>query len=81
MTLTLPDDLQLSDRFTQAELRTELALALFHQDRLTLAQAARLAGLPQLELQRLLHTRGIPLHYDLEELEHDLERAARLSQP
>ena len=43
MTLTLPDELLRSARLTEAELKAELALALFQQERLTLGQAALLA--------------------------------------
>ena len=78
MRLTLPDDLLQSIKLTEAELKTELAIALFQQERLTLGQAAILAGLPQLGLQRLLASRRIPLHYGIEAMEQDLERVKRL---
>jgi len=45
----------------------------------TLGQAAILAGLPQLDFQRLPASRQIPLHYGLEAMEQDLQRAKRLS--
>ena len=79
MPITLPDELLESTNLTQAELQAELALALFQRERLTLGQAALLAGLPQLDFQRLLASRRIPLHYGLEEMEQDLQRAKRLS--
>ncbi len=78
MPVTLPDDLLQSTKLTETELKTELAVVLFQQERLTLGQAAILAGLPQLDLQRLLAGRRIPLHYGMEALEQDLERAKRL---
>jgi predicted HTH domain antitoxin len=79
MTFTLPDELLRSTRLTEAELRTEFALVLFQQERLTLGQAALLAGLPQLDFQRVLASRQIPLHYGIEAMEQDLQRAKRLS--
>ena len=79
MTFTLPDELLRPIRLTEDELRAELALALFQQERLTLGQAALLAGLPQLDFQRLLASRQIPLHYGIEAMEQDLQRANRLS--
>lgn len=81
MLMTLPDDLLQSTQLTEAELKAEIAVALFQRERLTLGQAAVLADLPQLEFQRLLAARGIPLHYGLEALEEDLERARRLPKP
>jgi predicted HTH domain antitoxin len=79
MTLTLPDELLHSTKLTEAELKAELALALFQQERLTLGQAAILAALPQLDFQHLLASRRIPLHYGIEAMEQDLQRAKRLS--
>jgi predicted HTH domain antitoxin len=79
MPLTLPDEILESTKLTESELRAELALALFQQDRLTLGQAALVADLPQLDFQRLLANRQIPLHYGIDEMERDLARAKRLS--
>ncbi|MBI4873696.1 MAG: UPF0175 family protein [Acidobacteria bacterium] len=77
MPVTLPDDLLQAARLTEEELKTELAIALFERERLTLGQAAILAELPQLDFQRLLASRRIPLHYGLEAMEQDLLRAKR----
>jgi predicted HTH domain antitoxin len=79
MTLTLPDDLLRATKLTEAELQIEFALALFRIERLTLGQAALLAGLPQLDFQRLLASREIPLHYGIEAMEQDLQRAKRIN--
>ena len=69
ITLDLPDTLQLSE----ADLRTELAISLFQQERITLGTASQLAGLHQIEFQQLIASRGICIHYDVEDLEQDLE--------
>ena len=79
MSVTLPDDLLQSTRLTEPELKAELALALFQRELLTLGQAASLAGMPQLDFQRLLAQRRIPLHYGVEAMEQDLQRASRIS--
>ncbi|MCU0547785.1 MAG: UPF0175 family protein [Leptolyngbya sp. Prado105] len=68
ITIDLPDSLHLSE----AELRIELAIALFQQERITLGSASQLAGLHQIEFQRLIASRGICVHYDVEDLEEDL---------
>jgi predicted HTH domain antitoxin len=62
MSVTLPDDLLQSTGLTEAELKAELALALFQRELLTLGQAAVIAALPLLDFQRLLALRRIPLH-------------------
>ncbi len=55
------------------ELRQELALALFQQDRATLAKAARIAGVSRLAFQTLLADRQIPVHYGLDDLKVDID--------
>ena len=57
---------------TPEEVRLELAVWLFKEDRLTLGQAARLAGLAQAAFMRVLAQRQLPLHYGVEDLEADL---------
>jgi predicted HTH domain antitoxin len=69
ITIDLPDALQISE----ADLRTELAISLFQQERITLGTASQLAGLHQIEFQRLIASRGICVHYDIEDLEQDLK--------
>ncbi|MFE4108708.1 UPF0175 family protein [Almyronema epifaneia] len=68
ITIDLPDDLHL----TETDLRTELAIALFQQNRITLGTASQLANLHQIEFQRLIASRGISIHYDTDDLEQDL---------
>lgn len=68
ITIDLPDQLQL----TEADLRNELAIALFQQNRITLGTASQLANLHQIEFQRLIASRGICIHYDVDDLEQDL---------
>lgn len=68
ITIDLPDHLHL----TEADLRTELAIALFQQNRITLGTASQLANLHQIEFQRLIASRGICIHYDVDDLEQDL---------
>jgi predicted HTH domain antitoxin len=68
ITINLPDALQISE----ADLRTELAIALFQQQRITLGSASQLAELHQIEFQQLIADRGICIHYEVEDLEQDL---------
>ncbi|MEO0532677.1 MAG: UPF0175 family protein [Cyanobacteria bacterium P01_A01_bin.123] len=68
ITIDLPDEIQM----TATDLRTELAVALFQQERITLGTASQIAGLHQIEFQRLIASRGIYIHYDVQDLEQDL---------
>ncbi len=72
MPVTVSDEVLQTAKLSEAEFRVEIAVTLFQQDRLTLGQAALFAELPQLDMQRMLASRRIPIHYGLEDLEHDL---------
>jgi predicted HTH domain antitoxin len=68
MTLTLPEDIKLTER----ELKQELALSLYAARKVTLVQAADVAGVGLFEFQAMLRDRQIPQHYDERDLEKDL---------
>ena len=72
MAVTIPDDIVQATRMTEGELRQEIALLLFQREKLTLAQASRLAGASRLQFQHLLASRQIPVHYDEADFEADL---------
>jgi predicted HTH domain antitoxin len=76
MTLHLPD--HLLQQYSEAEIRLEIALALFQREMMTLGQASQWAGLPQWQMQTQLKQRGIPLHYDVEEYQEDLRMVEEL---
>jgi predicted HTH domain antitoxin len=72
MPVTISDELLAAAHLSEPELKQELALALFRQERLTLAQASRLAETTQLAFQALLADRRIPIHYGIEEFREDV---------
>ena len=72
MAVIIPDEVLTAAQLSESELKRELALTLFQQERLTLAQASRLAEMGQLEFQNLLAARQIPIHYGIEEFHEDL---------
>ena len=72
MPVIISDELLLAADITEPELKRELALALFQQDRLTLSQASRLAEMSQLAFQGLLAERQIPVHYGIDEFREDM---------
>jgi len=72
MSVMIPDDILHATRMTEEELRQAIALFLFAKDKLTLAQASRLAQMSRLQFQHLLASRQIPVHYDVAEFDDDL---------
>jgi predicted HTH domain antitoxin len=73
MTVTISDEVLDAAHLSEAEVKRELAVTLFHQDRLTLGQASRLAEMSQLRFQAVLADRRIPIHYGVEEFREDLQ--------
>jgi len=78
MPVTISDDVLTAAHISEPELKQELALVLFQQGRLTLAQASRLAEVGQLAFQALLADRQIPIHYGVEEFREDLRTLRRM---
>lgn len=73
MSVTVPDEVLRSAGLSEEEFQREVAILLFRQDRMTLAQAARFVRMDRLSFQRLLSERGICVHYDVEDFEGDLK--------
>lgn len=73
MSVTIPDTILETARMSEAELRQEIAALLYSKEKITLAQASRLAEMSRFDFQHLLSSRGIPVHYDIKEFEQDLE--------
>jgi predicted HTH domain antitoxin len=78
MQCVIPDDILQAARLSPEELKREVAILLYAQRRLTLGQARRLAAMPRLAFQQLLASRGIGPHYDVEDLEEDVETLREL---
>ena len=73
MTLTLPEM-----KMTEGELKQELALSLYAARKVTLIQAADIAGIGFFEFQGLLKDRKIPQHYGVQDLEDDMQTLREL---
>lgn len=71
-TLELPPGLMQAAGMTPGELKLELALTLFQQVKLSFGKARELAGMSVIEFQRELGRRKIPIHYGVEDFEHDV---------
>ncbi|MDX2212166.1 MAG: UPF0175 family protein [Oculatellaceae cyanobacterium bins.114] len=72
MSITLPNELLQAAQMTESELMKEIAVMLFQQDRITLGKAAQLSGMHQITFQKLLASRKICIHYDVEDLAQDI---------
>ena len=73
LTLEIPDDLTETSQFTESDWLREIAIALFQQERISLGRASKIAGLHVIEFQKLIASRGICIHYDVEDFQEDIE--------
>jgi predicted HTH domain antitoxin len=73
MPLVISDDTLASAQVSDSELRLEIAVLLFAQGRFTLGQASEFCTLPQFQFQKILGERKIPIHYDIEEFQRDMQ--------
>ena len=73
MSVLIPDEVLEAAGMTEAELKQEIAVVLYGRGHLSLGRASRLAGMGRIEFQQLLTSRQIPMHYDVADLEADIE--------
>jgi predicted HTH domain antitoxin len=80
--MDIPEDVLVAARITKKdaadELRKELAVHLFEREILSFSKAAELAKMSKWDFMSLLGGRKIPLHYDEEDLDEDIETFQRL---
>jgi predicted HTH domain antitoxin len=72
ISIEIPREVIHTTRMTPEELRRELAVYLFQQGRLSFGKAREMADMTAWAFQQLLGTRGILVHYDVEDYEQDL---------
>ena len=74
----IPKRLLQAARATPDELRVELAIQLYQQRRLSVGHARELAGMSLWEFRQLLATRRISPHYDVSDLDEDVQTWSKL---
>lgn len=72
MSFVIPDEFLQTAHMSEADLRLEIAILLFQQQKITLGTASHFADMNQLEFQRILGSRKIPIHYGVEDFRQDL---------
>lgn len=74
MQIELPKEWQVSDE----QVRVDLSVGLYTSRTISLARAAKLSGLSRVDFQRILAERRIPVSYDTQDLQQDVETLKRL---
>ncbi|MEH1787143.1 UPF0175 family protein [Nostoc sp.] len=73
MNIVIPNEILAATHMTESELKQEIAVMLFQKEKLTLAQASRLAEMNRIAFQHLLASRQIPVHYGVDDFEQDIK--------
>jgi predicted HTH domain antitoxin len=81
MSLVVSDLVLEELNMTDSELWLELVVLLFQQKRISIGKASRLANMHLLQFQHELAIRKIPIHYDVEDFEADLQTLQEAGKP
>lgn len=71
MSLVIPDEFLQTAHISEADLKLEIAILLFQQEKITLGTASQFAEMNQMEFQRILGGRKIPIHYGVEDFQQN----------
>lgn len=71
--MRIPDELLQTAHMSEAEMLQEIAVLLYTKEKITLAQASRLAEMDRLQFQHLLASRSIPVNFGVSDFEQDLD--------
>lgn len=73
MSVVIPDDILQSTKMTEDELRLEIAIMLYKQEKISSGKARAWTGLTVIEFQHELAKRGLYINYDVEDLQADVK--------
>lgn len=73
MPFVIEDSLLTQIQFSETELKLELSIFLYQQNKLTLSKASKLANIDRFEFQKNLLKRRIPINYSINDFEEDLK--------
>ena len=72
ISIEIPREVAHAARMTPRDLKCELAIYLYQQGRLSFGKAREMVGMTVWAFQQLLASRGIHVHYDVEDYEEDM---------
>ena len=79
MSLVISDEFIKASQMTETELKIEIAIMLFQQQKISLGKASELAEINRFQFEQLLKKKKIPAYnYDVEDLEIDLKNLQEL---
>jgi len=73
MTVLIPDDIFRATRMTEDELKLEIAIMLYKEEKISSGKARAWTGLTVIEFQHELAKRGLFINYDVKDFEADVK--------
>ncbi len=78
MSFVVPSEVFDASHFTEEEFLIEIILMLFREKRITIGKASSLLGMHLIQFQQLISIRNISIHYDVEDLNTDIQTLSEL---
>lgn len=73
MSIAIPDDILQATKMTEDELKLEIALMLYKQQKISSGKVRSWTGITVIEFQKQLARRGLEINYDVEDLQSDIK--------
>jgi predicted HTH domain antitoxin len=79
--IEIPPEVIHTTHMSPQDMKRELALALFQQEKISFGKAREMAGMTVWAFQQLLGSRDIPVHYDIQDYLEDQAAVDALVKP
>ena len=73
MSLVIPNDILQATKMTEDELKLEIAIMLYKQEKISSGKVRAWTGLTVIEFQHELGKRGLCINYDVEDFQSDIQ--------
>ncbi len=73
MSIVIPDDILQATKMTEDELKLEIAIMLYKQQKISSGKVRAWTGLTVIEFQHELAKRDLYINYDVEDLQSDIQ--------
>lgn len=73
MSVTIPDDILQATKMTEDELKLEIAIMLYKQQKISSGKVRAWTGLTVIEFQHELAKRGLRINYNVEDFHSDIK--------
>jgi predicted HTH domain antitoxin len=72
MSILITDEMLNGLHFSESEFKLEISIFLFQQKKISLGKASQFAELTRFQFQKILSSREIPIHYDVNDFIEDM---------